>query len=85
VDYIIYVLTHWQVGVKIHQLDPGSERDRFIRFRRQHCNGTMLAGKYSLERIQVPGKNPCVVLRRQEKGADGKCSGADCCIKGASF
>jgi hypothetical protein len=38
VDYIIYVLMHWQVGVKIHQLDPGCERDRLMRFCRQHCN-----------------------------------------------
>ncbi len=48
VDYIIYDLTHWQVGVKIHQLDPGSERDRLMRFTRQHPNGTKIAGKYSL-------------------------------------
>ena len=28
VDCIIYVLTHWQVGVKLHEMDPGTERDR---------------------------------------------------------
>jgi hypothetical protein len=73
VDYIIYVLTHWQVGINIYQLDPGSdERDWLMRFCRQHYNGTKLAGKYSLEWIQVPGENPCVVLGRQEKGTDGK-------------
>jgi hypothetical protein len=38
VDYIIYVLTHWQMGIKIHQLDHGSERDRLVRICWQHCN-----------------------------------------------
>jgi hypothetical protein len=43
VDCIIYVLMHWQVGVKIHQLDPGSERDKLVTFCWQYCNGTKLA------------------------------------------
>jgi hypothetical protein len=71
-DYIIYVLMHWQVSVKLHELDPGTERDRLMRFCRQHHNGTKITGKYCLERIQVPGENPYFVLRRQEKDKNSK-------------
>jgi hypothetical protein len=55
------------VGIKIHELDSGRERDSLVKFCWQHCNGNKLAEKFSLEQIQVPGENPCVVLRRQEK------------------
>ena len=72
VDYIIYTLTHWQVGIKIHQLDPGGERDRLVRLCQQHCNGTKLAETISLKQIQGLGENPCIALRRQEKDADVK-------------
>jgi hypothetical protein len=37
-DYIMYVLMHWQVGVKLHEMNPGTERDRLTRFCRQHYN-----------------------------------------------
>jgi hypothetical protein len=26
------VLMHWQVGVKLHEMNPGTERDRLTRF-----------------------------------------------------
>jgi hypothetical protein len=43
VDCIVYVLMHWKMGLKIHQLDPGSERDILVTFCWQYCNGTKLA------------------------------------------
>jgi hypothetical protein len=63
---------HWQVGIKLHEINPGIERDRLTRFCRQHLNGTKITGNYCLEQIQVPGENPFVALRRQEKGKDRK-------------
>jgi hypothetical protein len=38
VDYIMYVLMHWQVGVKLSDMNPGTERDRLTKICRQHCN-----------------------------------------------
>jgi hypothetical protein len=43
-----------------------------VKFCWQHCNENKLAEKFSLNWIQVPGENPHVVLRRQEKDAVGK-------------
>ncbi len=72
VDYIMYVLMHWQVGIKLSTvMNPGIERDRLTRFCRQHHNGTKITAKYCLERIQVPGEVPCMVLRRCELGKRG--------------
>ncbi len=72
VDYIIYILMHWQVGVQLTDLNPGTERDRLQTFCRQHCNGPKTTSKYCLEWIQVPREQPCIVLRRRELGKDGK-------------
>jgi hypothetical protein len=72
VDYIMFVLMHWQVGVKLTDMNSGTERDRLQKFHKQHCNGTKITGKYCLERIHVPGEEPHVVLRRHELGQDGK-------------
>jgi hypothetical protein len=72
VDYIMYVLMNWQVGVKLTDMNPGTERDSLQKFCRQHCNGTKINGKYCLERIQVPREQPCIVLWRRELGKDGK-------------
>jgi hypothetical protein len=71
-DYIMYVLMHWQVGIKLTDMNPGTEMDRLKRFCRQHCNRAKITVKYCLEQIQVPGEDPCVVLRRRELGKDGK-------------
>jgi hypothetical protein len=38
VDYTMYVLMHWQVGVKLTDMNPGTERDRLQKFCKQHCN-----------------------------------------------
>ncbi len=32
VDYIVYILIHWQVGVRLTDLNPGTERDRLQTF-----------------------------------------------------
>jgi hypothetical protein len=49
VDYIMYILMHWQVGVKLTDMNPGTERDRLQKFHRQNCNGPKITGKYCLE------------------------------------
>ncbi len=51
VDYIMYILMHWQVGVRLTDLNPGTERDRLQKFHRQHNNGPKITGKYCLEQI----------------------------------
>jgi hypothetical protein len=71
VDYIMYILMHWQVGVRLTDLNPGTERE-FKTFQRKHCNGPKTTGKYCLEQIQVPHEEPRVVLRRHELDKDGK-------------
>ncbi len=68
----MYILMHWQVGIKLTDMIPGTERDRLQKFCRQHCNGTKINSKYCLKRIQVPCEEPHVVLRRRELGKDGK-------------
>jgi hypothetical protein len=37
-EYISYHLMHWQEGIKIHDLDPGNERDRLVSFFWENCN-----------------------------------------------
>jgi hypothetical protein len=32
VDYIMYILMHWQVGVQLTDLNPSTERDRLKTF-----------------------------------------------------
>ncbi len=71
VDYIVYVLINWQVGVRLTELNPGTERDRLQGFRRKHRYGPKITAKYCLEQIQVPNEAPRVVLRRRELGKDG--------------
>jgi hypothetical protein len=72
VDYIMYILMHWQVGIRLTAMNPGTERDRLQKFCRQRCNGQKITGKYCLEQIQVPCKHTCIVLRRGELGKDEK-------------
>jgi hypothetical protein len=72
VDYIMYILMHWQVGIWLTDLNPDTERDRLQKFQRQHCNGPKITGKYCLEPIQVPREEPHVVLRRRELDKDKK-------------
>jgi hypothetical protein len=49
VDYIVYILMHWQVGVRLTELNLGTERDRLQLFRKKHCNGPKITAKYCLE------------------------------------
>jgi hypothetical protein len=70
VDYIVYVLTNWQVGIWLTELNSGTERDKLRDFRRKHHNGPKITAKYCLEQIQVPNEAPCVVLRRRELDKD---------------
>jgi hypothetical protein len=72
VDYIVYILMLWQVGIRLTDLNPGTERDRLKLFRRKHHNGPKITGKYCLEQIQVPREEPRIVLRRRELDKDGK-------------
>jgi hypothetical protein len=71
VDYIVYVLMNWQVGIRLTELNPGTERDRLQGFRRKHCTGPKITAKYCLEQIQVPNEAPRVILRRRELDKDG--------------
>jgi hypothetical protein len=73
IDYIIYALKNWRVGVNIKVMDPCPERDSISKFRHANHNGTKYAKQYVLEEIVVPGSNtPCTVLRRLEFGAIGR-------------
>jgi hypothetical protein len=72
VDYIMYILMHWQVGVQLTDLNSGTERDRLKTFQRKHWNGPEITAEYCLEQIQVPREEPHVVLRRGELDKDGK-------------
>jgi hypothetical protein len=72
IDYIVYVLMNWQVGIRLTELNPGTERDRLQGFRRKHHNGPKITTKYCLEQIQVPNEAPRIVLRRRELAKDGK-------------
>ncbi len=71
VDYIVYVLMNWQVGIRLTELNPGTERDRLRGFRRMHHNGPKITAKYCLEQIQVPNEAPRIVPRRRELDKDG--------------
>jgi hypothetical protein len=68
----MYILMHWQVGVRLTDLNPGTGRDRLQTFQRKHHNGPKITDKYCLERIQVPCEEPHVVLRRRELDKGGK-------------
>ncbi len=72
VDYIVYILMHWQVGVQLTELNPGNERDRLQLFRKKHRNGPKITAKYCLGQIQVPHEEPCIVLRRRELDENSK-------------
>ena len=73
IDYIIYVLKNWCVGINIKNMDPCPERDSISKFRRANHNGAKYVKQYVLEEIVVPGSNtPRTVLRRWENGAIGR-------------
>ncbi len=57
IDYIIYVLKNWRVGVNIKLMDPCPERASISKFRKANHNGAMYAKQYCLEEIVVPGSD----------------------------
>ena len=71
-DYIVHVLTNWQIGVNLKQMEPGPEKQNLIKFRREHKGGNKYKNKYHPEVIDVPGVGPRTVLRRIEKGKIGR-------------
>ena len=72
-DYIIYILQNWRVGVNIKLMDPCPERDSISKFRKANNNGAKYVKQYVLEEISVPGSDtPRTVLRRYENGAVGR-------------
>lgn len=66
-DYIVYVLSNWQVNVNLKQMPAGPEKDKLTKFRRDHKGGNKFKKKYHLETIQVPGDEPRTVIRRLEE------------------
>ena len=74
IDYIIYVLTNWRVGVNIKLMDPCPERDSISKFRCANHNGAKYAKQqYVLMENVDPGSSmPRTVLRRWENGAIGR-------------
>ena len=73
IDYIIYVLKNWHVGINIKNMDPCPERDSISKFRKANNNGAKYVKQYVLEEISVPGSDkPRTVLRRYENGAVGR-------------
>ncbi len=66
------ILMHWQAGVRLTDLNPGTDRDRLKTFQRKHRNGPKITSKYCLEQIKVPHEEPCVVLMRRELDKDCK-------------
>ena len=66
-DYIAYVVRHWQVGVDVRLMPPGHEKDELIEFRRKHKKGNKYIHQYVLEEIYVPGDDESqIVVRRVE-------------------
>jgi len=65
IDYIIYVITHWDKGTVVKTLPPGPESDRLISF---HCNNrsrNKYIHQYFTEEVFAPGDTaPHTVLRK---------------------
>jgi hypothetical protein len=73
IDYIIYVLKNWCVGVNIKFMEPCLERDSISKFRKANHNCAKYVKLYVFEEIIVPGSDtPHTVLRRLESGAIGR-------------
>jgi hypothetical protein len=73
IDYIIYILKNWRVGINIKLMDPCPERESFSKFRKANHNGAKYVKQYVLGDIVVPGSDtPHTVLRRLEKVAIGR-------------
>jgi hypothetical protein len=71
-DYIAIVVRHWELGVKIIEMEPGYEKNRLIEFHRKPPNGSKFMNSCSLEVIHLPDGDPRTVVRRLEKNNKGK-------------
>ena len=69
IDHIIFVLEHWEVGVRISSLMHDKERYRAVKqFRESHKEGYKYATKYFVTYITLPDGSTRHVLRRKEGG-----------------
>ncbi len=71
-DYITNGVRHWELGVKIKEMELGYEKNRLMEFFRKHPNGSKFVNSYSLEVIHPPDGDPRIVVRRLEKYSKGK-------------
>ena len=74
IDYIIYVITHWQKGTEAKSLPPGPERDRLISFCSNNRCGNKYIHQYFTDEVFAPGDTaPRTVLRKYNKdGSEGR-------------
>ncbi len=64
-DYIIYVVSNWQVGFQIRSMTPGYKRDSLLIFCCQHKKGSKYIRQYHLEEVFHPGNlEPCAAVKR---------------------
>ena len=50
-DYIIYILKNWRVGINIKLMDPCPERESISKFRKANHNGAKYAKQYVLNSL----------------------------------
>jgi hypothetical protein len=68
-DYIEYVVKHWQHGIELKDMLPSLEKDKLTEFRRLHKKGNKYCHQYFLEEISIPGNDDIqFVVRRRETG-----------------
>jgi hypothetical protein len=67
VDYIKYVIQHWEKGIEICNMEDGEEKNRLLSFRKRNKEGNKYIHQYCLEEVYAPGDAKlCQVLRRLE-------------------
>jgi len=67
VDYIKYVLQHWDMGTIIREMEDGEDKKRLLNFRQKNKKGHKYIKHYYLEEVFAPGDlEPRQVLRRRE-------------------
>ncbi len=72
-DYIVHVVTNWQAGIQVKEMEKVPERDRLAKFGKQNPKGNTYKDLFHVEEILVPGSDsPCMVIRRVEKANVGR-------------
>jgi hypothetical protein len=67
VDYIKYVIQHWEKGTVIRNMEDGEEKKRLLNFCQKNKLGQKYIHQYYLQEVLAPGDlEPCQVLRRLE-------------------